>query len=156
MTKGVPAAAGPAKLQSRATVPWWVALTAAALTILVGCDSSRAREHQASREVEVVAVELGRSIRDDKSVRRQTDRFKPDDTVYVSLRLFGINRAGDLRVHWYQTSTLLDSQRRLVSPNGLSRTEFHYTAPDGFAPGSYEVAVFLDDQEIERRTFRVE
>ena len=126
------------------------------VAILLGAAACELQKERGARDIELVSVDLGRSLRPDKTVPRPTRTFGPRDTVYAALRLFGVNTTAHVRVHWYRGNEILHADRRAISPNGLSHTEFHYAPSGGFRAGTHEVAVFVDHREVQRVAFEVE
>ena len=112
---------------------------------------------EGSRPVEVVEATLGRGLRPDKTIpaRRRTSEYRPDDTVYLALRLYGAGTEVGLTVRWYFGERLLEQTTRNVAPDGLSRTSFDYDMPGGMVAGRYQVVVLLDGKEVERIAFDV-
>ena len=51
---------------------------------------------------------------------------------------------------------VVDESSRTIAPTGAEVTEFHVSKPDGWPAGAYEVAISLDGQAVETRSFTVE
>jgi hypothetical protein len=103
----------------------------------------------------VTGIQLGRSLNSDKSVALHTTRFKPDDTVYVSVLTEGPG-SSTIVAKWSFEGRTLNESPRDVSYSGEAATEFHIAYPSGLAPGGYRVEILVDGQSAGVREFRVE
>lgn len=110
-----------------------------------------------ARGVEIVEAQLGTRLRADKTIptRRLSVEYRPDHTVYLALRLYGSGTRTSLGVRWYYGNRLVEQERRVVAPDGLSRTAFDFHPPEGMNPGPHQVVVLLDGKEVERLHFAV-
>lgn len=108
-----------------------------------------------SAPLEVGGVQLGRTLNTDNTVGNLTTTFKPDDTVYVSVRTTDTGR-GTIGVRWEHEGRVINEFSKPVSYQGEAFTEFHLRYPGGTPPGNYAVELFLDGVSVERRTFTVE
>jgi hypothetical protein len=139
-------------------------LTASAvLTVAMiagACNSDRRADNATGttgRGVEVEEIDIGRSLNADKSINDNTASFKPNDTIYVSVKTDGTAPSAELRTRWqYADDQLVDESKQTITPNGEARTEFHIAKPDGFPPGKYKVEVFLNGQLAGSKEFEVE
>jgi hypothetical protein len=113
---------------------------------LVGCRSEALR---------VTSIQLGRSLNADGTVARHTTDFAPNDTVYVSVQTTGVG-SRTIGVRWMYSGRVMGEPKKQVSYRDDAATEFHLQSISGFPPGDYTVEVFLDDQSVGTRTFRVE
>jgi hypothetical protein len=136
------------------------ALAAAAMAVIVvGCNNRPADNTTgtAGRGVEVEEIDIGRSVNPDKSIGDNTTSFKPNDTVYVSVKTDGSAASAQLRARWtYSDGQVVDESTQTISPNGEARTEFHIAKPDGLPPGKYKVEVLLNGQSAGSKDFDVE
>jgi hypothetical protein len=103
----------------------------------------------------VTSIQLGRSLNADGTVAGHTTRFAPGDTVYVSVLTSGAG-SGTIGVRWTLAGRVLGEPKKQVSYRDVAATEFHLQSAGGFPVGDYKVEVFLDDQPVETREFRVE
>ena len=103
----------------------------------------------------VTDVQLGRSLNADNSVRESVARFRPHDTVYVSVLTAG-SGTGTLAVRWLYAGHLVDQPKKQVSYKDAAATDFSLQSAAGFPPGEYSVEVLFDGQPVGTRTFRVE
>ena len=87
--------------------------------------------------------------------RRLSVEYRPQDTVYLALRLYGSGTRVSLGVRWYYGNRLVEQARRIVVPDGLSRTSFEFAPPEGMNPGPHQVVVLLDGKEVKRLRFAV-
>ena len=107
--------------------------------------------------VKVTDVTLGRAIDGDKAISDSTDKFRPNDTIYASVRTDGSAPSATLRARWtFEDGQTVDESSRTIAPNNRERTEFHISKPNGWPAGKYKVEVFLNDQSAETKTFEVQ
>lgn len=141
----------------------WTSLLLASV-LAAGCDRGREAETGTAEEdpttamaaVEVTDVSLGRAIGADKSVTEATDTFAPTDTIYVSVRTEGAAASATLGARWtFEDGQVVDESSQTIAPTGPAVTEFHISKPDGWPAGRYEVAISLDGQPAETRSFTV-
>lgn len=108
-----------------------------------------------SEPLKAATLQLGRSLNPDNSVSTHTTRFKPDDTVYVSI-LSDEPGYGTITVRWLLHGQLVSEATREVSYTREAATEFHLQNSGGFPAGSYRVDVLINGQPAGSREFRVE
>ena len=108
-----------------------------------------------SEPLRITNLQLGRSLNPDNSVAAHTTRFKPDDTVYVSI-LSDDPGSGLVTVRWLLNGQVVSEAKRDVSYTRAAATEFHLQNSGGFPPGSYRVDVLINGQQAATREFRVE
>lgn len=108
-----------------------------------------------SEPLRMTTLQLGRSLNPDNSVATHTTRFKPDDTVYVSL-LSDEPGYGTITARWILNGQVVSEATREVSYTRAAATEFHLTNSGGFPAGSYRVEVVINGQRVGTREFRVE
>lgn len=100
-------------------------------------------------------LQLGRSLNPDNSVATHMTRFKPDDTVYLSI-LSDQPGYGTITVRWLLHGQLVSEAMREVSYTRAAATEFHLQNSGGFPAGSYRVDVLINGEPAGSREFRVE
>jgi hypothetical protein len=105
--------------------------------------------------LQATTIQLGRSINPDKTVANHTTRFKPTDTIYVTVLTEG-SGSGTIKVRWLYAGRVVSEPQQDVSYQGAAATEFHLQNNAGFPPGDYSVECFLDGRSIGTRAFRVE
>lgn len=108
-----------------------------------------------SEPLRVSTLQLGRSLNPDNSVSAHTTRFKPDDTVYVSI-LSDEPGYGTITIRWLLHGQLVSEATREISYTRAAATEFHLQNSGGFPPGSYRVDVLINGEPAGSREFRVE
>ena len=108
-----------------------------------------------SEPLRVKTLQLGKSLNPDNSVATHTTRFKPDDTVYVSL-LSDDPGYGTVAVRWLLNGQVVSEAMRDVSYTRAAATEFHLQNSGGFPPGTYRVEILINGQSAGMREFRVE
>jgi hypothetical protein len=126
------------------------ALTAAALVaagLAMACGPSE--------PLQIANLQLGRSLNPDNSVGAHTTRFKPDETVYVSI-LSDEPGAGTITARWLLNGQVVSEAKRDVSYNREAATEFHLQNSGGFPPGTYRVEILINGEPSGSREFRVE
>ena len=104
---------------------------------------------------QVSSVQLGRSLNSDNSVGNHTTRFKPDDTIYVSV-LSEQPGEGTITARWIFGGQVVSETEREVSYLRPAATEFHLQNSGGFPPGDYRIEILVDGQPAATREFRVE
>ena len=125
-----------------------LALVAAALVLGgAGC--------RPSDPLRISTLQLGRSLNSDNSVGIHTTRFKPGDTIYLSV-LSDEPGYGTLAVRWFLNGQKVSEATREVSYQREAATEFHLQNSGGFPQGDYRVEVLLNGEPAGRREFRVE
>jgi hypothetical protein len=108
-----------------------------------------------SEPLRVATLQLGKSLNPDNSVGTHTTRFKPDDTVYVSL-LSDDPGYGTVTVRWLLNGQVVSEAKRDVSYTRAAATEFHLQNSGGFPHGNYRVEILINDEPAGSREFRVE
>ncbi len=144
----------------------WTILLFAGSLFVAGC-GNRETETGATEEpspspaatagVVVTEVALGRSIGPDKTVTESTTSFGPLDTIYASVRTEGAASSSTISARWtFEDGQVVDESSQTIAPAGPEVTEFHISNPAGWPAGDYEVAISLDGQPVETRSFTVE
>jgi hypothetical protein len=105
--------------------------------------------------LQVATLQLGRSLNPDNSVGTHTTRFKPDETIYVSL-LSEEPGEGTVTVRWIFGGQVVSEAMREVSYLRPAATEFHLQNSGGFPEGEYRVEILVNGQPAGSREFRVE
>jgi hypothetical protein len=123
------------------------ALFCSAVLFLVGCGPSG--------PLKVKTIQTGRSLNSDNSVGLLTQRFRPDQTMYVAVLTDGPGK-GTLTAKWTYAGRTVSEDTKQVSYRDSAATEFHITNSSGFPPGDYTVEILLDGVPVEKRNLRVE
>ena len=100
-------------------------------------------------------IQVGRSLNTDRTVGVPTTRFKPTETVYVSIHTAERGK-GTIGVRWKYFEKVIDEPTKQVSTDGADATEFHLTNSGGFPNGDYSVDVLIDGKVVGTRTFKVD
>ena len=138
---------------------------ALSLTLIVGAHAcgrkadttTTANPTNTQTPVSVVAVDLGRGVDAGKQVTDKTEVFKPNDTIYASIKTSGTSPSSRIGVKWtYQDGQVVAEGEQVIAPSGPEATEFHINKPDGFPAGNYKVEVFVDGASVESKDFKVE
>ena len=103
----------------------------------------------------MTAIQLGRSVNSDRTVSGFTTTFYPDDSIYLAVLTGGAGSA-TIRVRWKYGERVIDEPKKQVSYSQAAATEFQLLSPGGFPRGDYTAEVFVDDQLVGTRPFRVE
>lgn len=137
--------------------------------VLVSCNESKeeeAAEHATStttntanpsaQPVQVVAVDLGRTIGTDKQVTERVETFKPNDTIYASIHTSGSAPSSTMSVKWTDPNGQVvdQSEQPIVTTEGSNAMEFHLSKP-GLPAGTYKVEVFVDGNSVQSKEFKV-
>ena len=126
-----------------------------AVTVALLVTATLASACRPSEPLRITNLQLGRSLNPDNSVATHTTRFKPDDTVFVSI-LSDDPGSGLVTVRWLLNGQVVSEAKRDVSYTRAAATEFHLQNSGGFPPGSYRVDVLINGQQAATREFRVE
>ena len=108
-----------------------------------------------TRALVVTTIQTGRSLNSDNSVGNHTTRFKPDDTMYVSVLNDGAG-AGAIGVRWRFAGRQVSEETRQVSYRDSAATAFHIQNSGGFPAGDYSVEIIIDGKSFATRALRVE
>jgi hypothetical protein len=107
--------------------------------------------------VQVTELRLGAVLGLDKRVPVESSTFRPQDTVFVSVVTQGFASRVRLGARWLDPSgSLLGEMDQAIAPAGTAVSEFHLWKPGGFAPGAYQVEIWLDGARVDARSFTVE
>ena len=105
--------------------------------------------------LKIATLQLGKTLNTDNSVGTITSRFKPDDTVYISL-LSDEPGEGTVTVKWMFGGQVVSEAKKDVSYMRPAATEFHLQNSGGFPTGEYRVDILINGQPAGSREFRVE
>jgi hypothetical protein len=124
-----------------------VAFVVLFVTLLVACGSNHG--------LNVTTIQLGRSVHTDHTVGGITTTFGPDDTIYLAV-LTGGAGSGTIRVRWTYGGRVIDEPSKQVAYSDAAATDFRLQSPSGFPTGDYLAEVFMNDQPVGTRPFKVE
>jgi hypothetical protein len=124
----------------------WLAVVVAAVT-LSGAACSRG-------PLQVTAIQTGRSLNSDNSVGNHGTRFKPTDTLYVSVLTKGAG-SGTLEARWLFRGRVVTEGKKEVSYPDDAATEFHMQYAGTLPTGDYTVEILLDGKAVESRKLEV-
>jgi hypothetical protein len=122
-----------------------------AIVLLVACAAACG----SPQTLRVTEIQIGRSLNVDNSVRESATRFKPHDSVYLSVLTHG-SGSGTLSVKWTYAGRVLDEPKKQISYKDAAATDFALQSAGGFPEGQYTAEVFFNGQSVGTRTFRVE
>jgi hypothetical protein len=117
------------------------------VSLLVGCRSNHG--------LSVTTIQLGRTVHSDHTVGGITTTFGPDDTIYLAV-LTGGAGSGTIRVRWTYGTRVIDEPSKQVAYSDAAATDFRLQSPSGFPTGDYTAEVFMNDQPVGTRPFKVE
>jgi len=111
----------------------------------------------AGEPLRVVQIQLGRSLNSDSTVAGTAFKFKPHDTIYLSVMNAG-KGSGTVSVRWTYGSRVIDEPKKQVryAYKDTIATDFRLESASGFPPGEYTAEVFLDGRSAGSKKFRVE
>lgn len=141
-----------------------VILLAGALAMVNACskdttttdNQTSTDQQQATADVSVSHIELGRNVDADKRVTEATKEFRPSETVYASVLTNGAAENAEMMVRWtFQDGQIVDESIQTISPTGTAATEFHITKPEGLAAGKYRIEVFVNGKSAGVEEFEV-
>lgn len=146
------------RIPQRSMVAWSclvLALTAAGCAQRADESATTEPANQApTPSAQVNEVILGRDLDTDNRVTVQTDQFKPNDVVYVTVMTSGSSPNSMLRAVWTdENGQVVDESQQVVASTGV--TEFHISKPDGLPPGRYRVEIFLDGNSVQTKEFTI-
>jgi hypothetical protein len=108
-----------------------------------------------SGPLQLATIQTGKSLNSDNSVGTHTTRFRPDDTMFVSVLTKGPG-AGKIAVRWTYSGRAVSEDSRDVAYRDSAATEFHIKNPSGFPAGDYAVEVLIDGKPVGTRPLKVE
>jgi hypothetical protein len=129
--------------------------TAATRLILIVVVGFFAAACRSSEPLHGAKIQLGRSLNPDNTVGAHTTRFKPNDTIYVSVLTVGSGTA-TITARWTYAGRVVSEPRKQVHYRGDAATEFHLQNNAGFPAGDYDVEILLDGTSVGKRPFKVE
>jgi hypothetical protein len=148
--------------------PRSLGLLAIAVAAMAACDraSSRRSADAAERSEAVEApaprvtnITLGKGADSLLRVTTPTSQFRPRDTMFLAVEVSNPDSDSRLSARWtFQDGTVMDSSGQGVDRDmgsSASVTQFRVWRDAGWRPGSYTVAVWLDDALIDTKTFTV-
>jgi hypothetical protein len=100
------------------------------------------------------ALQTGKSLNSDNSVGIQGTRFKPNETMYVSVLTKG-SGAGTIQAKWTFRGTVVYEASKDVSYQGSAATEFHMQYAGNLPVGDYVVEILIDGKPVVTRTLEV-
>ena len=113
-------------------------------------------QDNATRELRVADIELGRGVGADKRVTDATTVFAPNETIYAAVVTDGGASDAEIKARWtFQDGQVVEESTQRVSPTGGAATEFHVSKPDGWPEGKYKVEVFVNGASAGSKDFEV-
>ena len=124
------------------------------LLVLTACGSkARVSGVETSK---VTAIDLGRSINADRTIKDAADIFQPADTIYASVQTETLGSAKVIARWTFQDGQTVDSTTQAVpSSGGVIRSEFHVWKPGGWPVGKYHLQITLDSTVSGVKEFEV-
>lgn len=144
----------------------WLAPACALLLAAAACNRDTARDTgtvggtgttTTTEAVRVDEIRLGNSIGADNRVANESGTFRPNETIYASIRTAGTAPSATLAARWtFEDGQVVSEDTRTIAPTGTSTTEFHIANPSGWPKGNYTLTVTVDGQSAGTKQFRVE
>ena len=144
----------------------WLAPACALLLAAAACNRDTARDTGTigdtgtttmTEAVRVDEIRIGNSIGADNRVANESDTFRPNETIYASIRTAGTAPSATLAARWtFEDGQVVSEDTRTIAPTGTSTTEFHIANPSGWPKGNYTLTVTVDGQSAGTKQFRVE
>jgi hypothetical protein len=107
----------------------------------------------------VTGMDLGKGIQPDNRVQTPTNTFGPKDTIYLSVLSEGAAPTASLGARWTYGAKdkLVKEDTATITPatEKPRATEFHISKPSGWPVGTYKVALTVNGQPYQTRTFDV-
>ena len=129
-------------------------LTLAAV-LSAACNPGAAGNTGTGVGVRVSQIDMGRSLNADKTIK-DTDSFKPNDTLYASIATAGTAPTATLKARWtFQDGQVVNESTQTIAPTGDARTEFNISKPDGWPTGKYKLEVFSNGSSAATKDFGV-
>jgi hypothetical protein len=107
-----------------------------------------------SGNLTVSAIQVGKALNSDNSIRTLSTTFKPNDTIYASVLTDGTGRA-TLSARFSYGGRAISEPEKRVSYKGAAATEFHIEYSGGFPTGDYDIELFLNGTSVGTRRVRV-
>lgn len=103
------------------------------------------------------AVEIGRTLDADKTIKDEATSFQPRDTVYASIKISGSANSGLVRALWTDPhGQTVQDDTRIVTPSRNDLITLQVAPPNGWTSGTNRFDVYLDDRLAATKTFTVE
>jgi hypothetical protein len=113
-----------------------------ALAAGTGCQSKTRVAGTETRKV--LAIDLGRTVNSDHTIKDAAETFAPTDTIWASVQTETMGSAV-IKARWtLESGELLGEATEKVPPSGITRTRFHLWKRDGLPAGKYHLEVSLD------------
>jgi hypothetical protein len=100
------------------------------------------------------ALQTGKTLNSDNSVGIQGTRFKPTETMYVSVLTKGPG-SGTIEARWTFRGSVVYEGKRDVSYGSSAATEFHMQYAGRLPEGFYTVEILIDGQQVAMRNLEV-
>jgi hypothetical protein len=101
------------------------------------------------------ALQTGKTLNSDNSVGIQGTRFKPTETMYLSVLTEGSGK-GTIEARWTFRGSVVYEGKKDVSYQGSAATEFHLQYAGRLPVGDYTVEVLIDGNQVAMRNLKVE
>ena len=108
-------------------------------------------------QVRVDEIRLGNSIGSDNRVTNESTTFRPNETIFASIRTAGSAPSAAVVARWtFQDGQVVSEDSRTIAPDGAAVTEFHIANPGGWPKGDYKLEVTIDGRSAGTKDFTVE
>lgn len=112
----------------------------------------------ATGNLRVTEVDLGRAMQGDTAVADETDDFRTTDTIHAVVRHEGQATGARITARWtFQDGQVVDERTETVSPagTGAAYTHFMISKASGWPKGKYTLHVLVNGNEVETEEFEV-
>jgi hypothetical protein len=114
-----------------------------AVAVVTAC-GERASGREAEAPISVTEIDVGRSVKADRTIDDATSSFEAQDVIYVSIGTKG-EGPGTLRARWvFGENEEIAAEERAVAAEGPTHTQFQLSRPGGLAKGEYRVEISLN------------
>ena len=100
-------------------------------------------------------IQTGRSLNSDNSVGNHGTRFKPNQTMYVSV-ITKTSGSGELAARWSFRGQVIQETKKNVSYRGEAATDFRLTYAGNLPAGEYTVEILVDGKSAGERILHVD
>ena len=103
----------------------------------------------------VSAVETGKGINTDKTVKDDAHDFGVRDTIYVSVKTEGTGTGTLAAKFTFQDGQTVNESSQNISPTGDANHEFHLSKATAWPKGDYKVVITLNGDSVGVKDFTV-
>jgi len=110
----------------------------------------------APAEMSVSGVVFGTAVGADKNVVTPSTSFGAKDTIYAAVTTQNTTPGATLEAKWSGSDgKIVHDDTVTIASAGDSVTDFQLSSPTGFAPGKYQVEIFLNGKSVNAMGFDI-